>query len=96
MEWWFDVAHTASALAHEMAHALGMNHDFGPGGLNDKKYDSLGNLCTGINGVLDYRTRSKVDKFSTCSKEEFARWYNRVITTYGSFCLGSSTCSKFI
>jgi hypothetical protein len=79
-----------------MAHALGMNHDFGPGGLNDIKYDSSGNSCTGINGVLDYRARSQVDKFSTCSKEEFAGWYSRVVATYGSFCLGSSTCSKFI
>ena len=91
-EWYNDVSQSGGVLAHEIGHALGMYHDFGNGGTSDIKYDSSGNRCTGINGLMDYGSRSRVDKFTTCSKEDFASWYRRVVQTYGSFCL---TCSKF-
>ena len=90
-EWYNDVAQSAGVLAHEVGHALGMYHDFGNGGTSDIKYDSNGNRCTGINGLMDYGARSSVDKFTTCSKEDFVRWYQRVISTYGEFCLA---CGK--
>ena len=91
-EWYNNLADSAGVLAHEVGHALGMQHDFGSGGTSDVRYDSQGNRCTGINGLMDYGARSSVDKFSSCSKEDFRTWYNQVVQTYGSFCLA---CSKF-
>jgi len=90
-EWYNNVHDSAGVLAHEMGHALGMYHDFGSGGTSDIKYDSNGNACTRINGLMDYGSRSRVDKFTTCSREDFAAWYTRVMGTYGSFCL---TCAN--
>ena len=89
-EWYNSVSESAGVLAHEIGHALGMYHDFGNGGTSDIKYDSQGNRCTGLNGLMDYGARRNVDKFSTCSREDFAAWYQRVVGTYGSFCLSCS------
>ena len=90
-EWYNNLDDTASVMAHEMGHGLGMSHDFGSGGTNDVRRDSQGNSCTGINGLMDYGARSSVDKFTTCSKEDFTAFYNRVVQTYGLFCLACGT-----
>ena len=86
-EWYNNVAESAGVLAHELGHALGMQHDFKKDVKSNIRYDSKGNRCTGVNGMMDYVTRRSVNKFTTCSREDFAAWYQRVVGTYGSFCL---------
>ena len=56
---------------------MGMSHDFLNGDKNKKWYDSKGNLCSGQNGVMDY-DQGKVNKWSTCSKEDFIKYFNSV------------------
>jgi hypothetical protein len=40
-------------MAHEVGHNTGMLHDFDDQTGNDR-YDSQGNSCTNIGGVMDY------------------------------------------
>ena len=57
-----------------------MYHDFGAS-TSTNKYDSNGNLCTGIGGYMDYV--SNPNKWSTCSVEDYTTYYNSV----NSWCL---------
>jgi len=76
-EWYNDISSTAGILAHEISHALGMKHDFGPEGRHDIRFDRKGRLCTYQNGVMDYGLLKQKDKFSSCSKDDYIQFYRQ-------------------
>ena len=57
--------------------SLGAYHDFGNGGPGDNRFDSIGNLCTGIGGLMDYQ--SSPDKWSPCSNEDIGAYLRYVL-----------------
>ena len=99
-EWNTNNQITGRIVAHYIAHALGIKLDYNklPPGTNppsfngqSDRYDSNGNSCTNISGLMDSAYLTDVDKFTTCSREDYKAYYNRVLDTYGTFCLD---CSK--
>ena len=74
-------------LAHEIGHAIGMKHDFGSDGRNDIRYDKHGKPCTNKDGVMDYGDKALLNKFTSCSKQDFASWHRKVVNAFGAFCL---------
>jgi len=48
-------------MAHEVGHNVGMGHDF-DGAPENPRYDSQGNSCTYIGGVMDYHPPMTRDK----------------------------------
>ena len=92
---------TGRIVAHYIAHALGIKLDYNklPAGTDppgfrgqSDRYDSNGNSCSNISGLMDDEYLNDVHKFTTCSREDYKAYYNRVLETYGTFCLD---CSKF-
>ena len=71
-------------VAHEIGHNMGMDHDFLNEDAKQKRVDSKGRPCTGVGGIMDYNQKS-YDKWSTCSVEDFSKYFNSMKT----FCLES-------
>ena len=45
-------------MAHEVGHNTGMFHDF-DGNPENPRYDSQGNSCTNIGGIMDYNVPTR-------------------------------------
>jgi hypothetical protein len=74
-------------MAHELGHNLGMLHDFIDPYTNPKtvRTDSTGGSCTNVNGVMDYYVT--VLKWSKCSNEKLAEYYQKIVASQGKYCL---------
>jgi hypothetical protein len=71
-----------------------MDHDFTNSGAD--RYDRDNVKCTDIDGVMDYGSRPSVDKFSTCSKQDFKDFYNSVLgQNNGIFCMAQDCCKNY-
>jgi len=92
ISWNEDIARTATTLAHELGHAVGMKHDFQSGRHRSKsKCAKLGE--GGF--ILNYGNSPKRTIWSECSNEDFSTWFFQH-QTQSSFCLKypQSGCSS--
>ena len=93
-EWHTNNQITGRIVAHHLAHALGIKLDYNnpssePPALDGSidRFDSEGNSCTNISGLMDKEYKTDVDRFTTCSKDDYKEYYNQVLDAHGKFCL---------
>ena len=84
----FDIAQT---FAHELAHIIGIYHDFDSNQNNTKI--ARNHTCgpskweTGPdNQIMNYR-EPRQPTWSDCSNEDFRSYYSAITSRYGKFCL---------
>ena len=60
-----------------MGHNVGIHHDFGKT-QTEIRYDSKGNRCTNVGGIMDYAMTNPKDTstWSSCSVEDFTNLLN--------------------
>ena len=102
-EWYMSNTVTGRIVARNIAHALGIKLDFlkapaNPPSFNgiSVRYDSEGKPCTNVSGLMDQGYKNDVDKFTGCSRDDYKFYYNKVLQTYGTFCLDFSKLIMYI
>ena len=79
---------TAQTFAHEIAHSLGMYHDFEIPGLENSRTQPCGpeqRVGGQRNQIMNYG-RPRQSTWSKCSNDDFSNYYYRTYTNNG-FCL---------
>ena len=67
------------ALAHEIGHSVGINHDFVGSDTTVTRYDSKGRKCINVGGIMDYALVNENDTntWSGCSIDDFTASMNQ-------------------
>ena len=81
-----DILQTSQGLAHEMAHNLGIGHDFAQTKLGRTKTCGPGKGEPG-GDLMNYGS-PRNSEWSECSKEDFLNYLQRILQT-GHFCIQS-------
>ena len=85
-KWHSSVGSTAKTFAHEIAHNLGIYHDF-------RKVPHRSETCGpgqwkgGRNNQIMNYGEPKQQSFSECSNRDFKHYYKTVVATQAEFCL---------
>ena len=77
---------TAFTWAHEIGHAMNMQHDFLSYPSFEPRKDQGGKSCTKVSGVMDYSYHLP-SLWTSCSKEDLKKFYNYEMDHFGKFCL---------
>jgi len=85
-KWQNNILTTSQTLVHELAHNLGVGHDFEPNPIGRTRTCGPGKWTSG-GGLMNYGKPRKTE-WSSCSREDFTNYYERVLQTRG-FCLQS-------
>ena len=56
--------------------SMGAYHDFIEVPTITARYDSIGNICTGVGGIMDYDLF--VEKWTQCSREDFEAYFRYI------------------
>ena len=87
IEYQADFSITSYILAHLLGHNIGMHHDYYEDG-NANRVSSSGSSCSNIGGVMDNARVAHVQHvWSTCSNEDFDKYYNTILKKNKEFCL---------
>jgi len=91
-KWQNNILITSQTLTHELAHNLGVGHDFEPNKTGRTRTCGPGKWESG-GGLMNYG-RPRKTEWSQCSREDFSNYYERVLQSRG-FCLQSGFKFRF-
>jgi hypothetical protein len=88
-KWHSDVASTAKTFAHEIAHTLGIYHDFDKYPKVRHRTETCGpsQWKSGRNNQIMNFGKPKTESFSKCSNTDFQHYYTTIVGNQAEFCL---------